>query len=332
MKILITGGAGFIGSELSLKLVKLGHSVYVIDKLSPQIHGSNPVESELYKKIEGKVFFKKADLSVEESWYLLEREFDVIFHLASETGTFQSMSNSSSHIINNILPTTILGDLLYRGVIKCNHIVFSSSRSVYGESDSVGSKESDSLHPKSVYAITKKTQEEIFFNSFSEQKISCLRLQNVYGNGQSLKNPYTGVLSIFSNAILHGKDITLFSDGKMTRDFVHISDVVDSFVLMLDREGFQKEIYNVGSADSVTILHLATRLKDIYESDIDININGQELSGDVRNCFANIDKISELGFEPKVSFEEGINEFANWVKSLKNIEYNNYEEVISSYR
>ena len=329
MKILITGGAGFIGSELSLKLVSLGHKVYVIDKLSPQIHGE---DSDLYKKIEGKVFFKKADLSLKESWLLPEKEFDAIIHLASETGTFQSMSNSSSHVINNILPTTILGDLLYQGVLKCDHVIFASSRSVYGESKPDGSKESDDLNPKSIYAITKKTQEEILFNSFKEQKVSCLRLQNVYGNGQSLKNPYTGVLSIFSNAILHEKDISLFSDGLMTRDFVHISDVVDAFVLMLNREGNQKEIYNVGSGDSVTILQLSNKLKNIYKSDIKINITGQELSGDVRNCFANIGKISEIGFKPKVSFNQGILGFAIWVKSLDFIEYNNYEEVVLSYR
>lgn len=329
MKILITGGAGFIGSELSLKLVSLGHIVYVIDKLTPQIHGE---DSDLYKKIEGKVFFKKADLSLEESWILPEREFDAIIHLASETGTFQSMSNSSSHIINNILPTTILNDLLNREVIKCDHIIFASSRSVYGESkEGFGSREVDILKPKSVYAITKRTQEDILFNSFENQKVSCLRLQNVYGNGQSLKNPYTGVLSIFSNAILHGKDISIFSDGKMTRDFVHISDVIDAFVLMLDREGKQKEIYNVGSGDSVTILYLANKLKEIYQSDIDIIITGKELSGDVRNCYANIERISKIGFEPKVSFDQGVSDFAKWVLSLENIEYNNYEEVISSY-
>lgn len=331
MKILVTGGAGFIGANLCLKLLNLGHEVIVIDNLSPQIHSADPQQSYTYQMIEGKVDFYQQDVSTFEGWKTNHTFYDAIFHLASETGTFQSMNNSYLHVNNNIVPTSILNDLLIAGKIICPNIIFSSSRSVYGESPVEGSKESDQLSPQSVYAITKASQEAMLMNSFPECRVSCLRLQNVYGVGQSLSNPYTGILSIFSNAIKNDMQIEIFSDGMMTRDFVYVDDVVDAFVLMLDRKGKQKEIYNVGSGRSITVLEVAKTLIELYGKETDIHINGKEILGDVRNCYANLEKIRKINYNPQYDFREGVSKFTNWVEQMGNLDKLPYQDVIDNY-
>lgn len=340
MKILVTGGAGFIGSNLCAKLIADGHEVSVIDNLHPQVHGNKPEEESItYNVINGRVRFVKEDVCDIFSWSeFYNEEFDVIVHLAAETGTGQSMLDAYGYCKTNICSLALLNDIILRKKISAKKIILASSRSVYGDANldnfdlPIATKETDSLNPKSIYAITKLTQEQLLFSGFGDIPVIALRFQNVYGPGQSLKNPYTGILSIFSTAIKNGKDIQLFDDGLMSRDFVYIDDVVDSILLCMKNEDANGHIFNVGSGVKTTVLKVAQTLKEKYKSDVNIKITGEKMKGDIRHNFADISKIKLLGFEPKFDFESGIQKFVDWVESSGNPEDNGYENSVDELR
>ena len=361
MNILVTGGAGFIGTHLCKRLVSDGHRVFVVDNMSPQIHGNkrSEIADLVYHFVNGDATNRQ---TFKTQGILKQTEFDAIVCLAAETGTGQSMFEAQKYCNTNIGTVAFLNDLLIDGKtkvlnsfvhkeqdgiesimymddpIKSKKVVLASSRAVYGEASldlegkPVATKETDEKEPKSIYAITKLTQEQILFAGFDNIPVCALRFQNVYGPGQSLKNPYTGILSIFSTAIKNGKDIQIFGDGMMTRDFVYIDDVVDSIILAINKEEANGQVFNVGSGVPTTILKVAETLKKKYNSNININITGEKMKGDIRHNFADISKIREIGFEPKVSFEEGIEKFVNWVNSLGDLSYNGYEESIEDFR
>jgi len=332
MKILVTGGAGFIGSNLCAKLLADGHEVSVIDNFSPQVHGYNP------KPLDERIELVNGDVSDIISWgAFFGKEFDCIICLAAETGTGQSMFKSLSYCRTNINSIALLNDLILGGEIISKKIILASSRSVYGDAITdnfdlpIATKETDKLDPKSIYAITKLTQEQLLRNGFKNTPFTILRFQNVYGPGQSLKNPYTGILSIFSTAIKNGKEIQVFDDGLMSRDFVYIDDVVDSILLCINNSESDGHIFNVGSGVRTTVLKVAQTLKEQYKSDVNINITGEKMKGDIRHNFADISKIKMIGFEPKIDFNIGIQNFVNWVNS-NDIQYNNYENSIEELR
>jgi len=333
MKILITGGAGFIGSNLCARLLADGHDISVIDNFSPQVHGDNP------KQLDDRIRLIKGNVTDYSSWMeFFEEEIDCIVCLAAETGTGQSMFESLSYCDTNICSIALLNDLILKGKIITKKIILASSRSVYGEAiidglySPIAAKETDKLDPKSIYAITKLTQEQLLRTGFGSIPFTILRLQNVYGPGQSLKNPYTGILSIFSTAIKNNKDIQVFDDGLMSRDFVYIDDVVDSILLCINNPESDGHIFNVGSGIRTTVLKVAKTLKEKYNSNININITGEKMKGDIRHNFADISKIKMIGFEPKTDFNTGIENFVNWVNSNEDIQYNNYENSIEELR
>lgn len=337
MNILVTGGAGFIGSNLCQKLYSLGHELTIIDCLLPQVHGQNPeVESESYIKTKNLGEFIIGNVE-DISSYPKNKNYDVIVCLAAETGTGQSMMSSKKHCDSNIGSICVLNDLIVNGDISCKKIILSSSRSVYGDADldtygnPIPTKETDRIDPKSIYAITKYTQEQILLKGFENISKCILRFQNVYGPGQSLKNPYTGIISIFSTAIKNNKDIQVFDDGKMSRDFVYIDDVVDSIILSIENETINNEILNVGSGISTTVYQVADKLKEKFKSKINIKITGEKLVGDIRHNLADISKIKEFGFQPKVTFEKGIENFIKWVIN-KDIDDNDYEKSLNNFR
>jgi len=340
MKILVTGGAGFIGSNLCVRLIADGHEVFVIDNLHPQIHGNNAEEESItYNTIKGKVRFVKEDVCDVFCWAeFCNQDFDVIIHLAAETGTGQSMFNAYGYCKTNICSLALLNDIILRKKINAKKIILASSRSVYGDANldnfnlPIATKETDKLDPKSIYAITKLTQEQLLFSGFGDIPTTALRFQNVYGPGQSLKNPYTGILSIFSTAIKNNKDIQVFDDGLMSRDFVYIDDVVDSILLSINNPESDGHIFNVGSGVRTTVLKVAQTLKEKYNSDVKINVTGEKMKGDIRHNFADISKIKMIGFEPKIDFDTGIQIFVNWVNSNNDIQYNNYENSVDELR
>jgi dTDP-L-rhamnose 4-epimerase len=337
MKILITGGAGFIGSNLCVKLCELGHEIHVIDNLAEQVHGDIKT-SYSYNLIKNKVNFLNYDVSNSLVWDFLSGSFyDIIICLAAETGTGQSMYQAYNCYKTNVDSLAILNDAIISNKIKTNKIILASSRAVYGDAicdifgEPKASLEKDEVNPFSIYASSKYAQEQIIKVGFKNVPFVILRFQNVYGNGQSLNNPYTGIISIFSNAIKNNKNINIFEDGMMSRDFVHVFDVVDSILLSCEQD-IKNQIFNVGSGERITVLEVAQKLKELYKSDVKIEITGEKRVGDIRHNFADISKIKSIGYLPKINFENGLKMFKLWVDNYHNLSYNNYHSSLDELR
>lgn len=353
MKILITGGAGFIGSSLALALIAKGHELTVLDNLSQQIHGDHPeTVSELYNKIAHKVIFIKGDVTNKHDWQIAIADNEVIVHLAAETGTGQSMYQIKKYTDVNMGGTALMLDLLANTKHQVKKIIIASSRAIYGEGKYFGEKagfvyplsrknedmlagnfevtykdnieplqlcatdEESKIHPTSVYGITKQNQEQMVMTVCPTLNIApvAFRYQNVYGPGQSLKNPYTGILSIFSTLIKNSKPISIFEDGKESRDFVFITDVVDATIAGIESPLANNQVFNVGTGVATTVLEVATTLVKSYGANSPVTVTGNFRLGDIRHNYADMSKIKRmLGFVPKISFEEGIHQFTKWV-------------------
>lgn len=370
--ILITGGAGFIGSNLALALIGKGYKVTVLDNLSPQIHGKNAEENSfLFSKIKNRVTFIKGCVTSKEDWKKALLEQDAIVHLAAETGTGQSMYEIEKYTTVNIGGTAIMLDLLANNPHGVKKVVIASSRSIYGEGkywseelsaavypkhrtdeymasndfevkyvglskplQLMATDEESKIHPSSVYGITKQNQEQMIMTVCPTIGIApvAFRYQNVYGPGQSLSNPYTGILSIFSTLIKNGKDINIFEDGKETRDFVFIDDVVAATILGLEKSEADGGVFNVGTGEATDVITVASELIKNYGSDTKVNITGNYRLGDIRHNYADLTKITSLlGFTPKYIFETGIKKFTDWVLTQE-IEESRYEESIAEMK
>ncbi|WP_226064005.1 NAD-dependent epimerase/dehydratase family protein [Kaistella polysaccharea] len=368
--ILITGGAGFIGSNLALKLISKGYTVTVLDNLSPQIHGENPTEnSPLFLSIKDHVKLIYGTVTNIEDWKKALEGQDAIIHYAAETGTGQSMYEVQKYVDVNITGTSLMLDLLVNGSYKIKKVIVASSRSIYGEGKYISKElgavypkhriskdmdqkdfepnypnssaltlvatdEDSKIHPSSVYGITKQNQEQMVLTVCPTIGIAgvAFRYQNVYGPGQSLKNPYTGILSIFSTQIKNGNAITIFEDGKESRDFVFIDDVVEATILGLEKEEANNEVFNVGTGVAIDVMSVAKGLSKNYGIDVPIAISGNYRLGDIRHNFADLAKIkSFLGFEPKVSFEEGLKKFTDWVNTQE-IQEDKYEQSMEEMK
>jgi dTDP-L-rhamnose 4-epimerase len=194
--------------------------------------------------------------------------------------------------------------------------------------------EESKIHPSSIYGVTKQVQEQMFMITGKSLNIDAvaLRFQNVYGAGQSLSNPYTGILSIFSTRILNGNDINIFEDGKESRDFVYIDDVIDSIVLSITHPAAAGKVYNVGTGIQIDVNTVAKTLVDIYESSSKITISGNYRVGDIRHNYADLSKIkNDLSFSPKVSFDLGMKLFTSWVRE-QSIQEDLYDNSIKEMR
>ncbi|MBK6339893.1 MAG: NAD-dependent epimerase/dehydratase family protein [Bacteroidetes bacterium] len=369
-KILITGGAGFIGSTLSLELLKKGYEITILDNLSPQIHG-DPETSFLYNRIKDKVNFIHGDVRNRYDWELALKGQEYIVHLAAETGTGQSMYEIQRYMDVNVSGTGIMLDLIANHKNAIKKVVIASSRSIYGEGkywnntlqkavyplqrdekdmlngdfnpkcpetgedvDLMATDESSKIHPNSIYGLTKYNQEQAVLIACKSLNIPAVafRYQNVYGPGQSLKNPYTGILSIFSTRIRNGNGLNIFEDGLESRDFVYIDDVVNATILGLENETVESDYFNVGLGKPITVLEVAKALEKNYNTTVNIEISGQFRIGDIRHNFADLTKVkAKLGFEPSVSFDEGIMRFVNWVKGQE-IGEDNYENSLKEMK
>lgn len=368
--VLITGGAGFIGSNLALKLIEKGYQVTVLDNLSPQIHGDNPTEtSPLYLSIKDKVKFIHGTVTSKSDWEEALKDQDAIVHYAAETGTGQSMYEVEKYVDVNINGTALMLNLLVNGSYNVKKIVVASSRSIYGEGKYiskelgavyptqresihmdqgdfevkypnssaltlVGTDEESKIHPSSVYGITKQNQEQMVLTVCPTVGIAgvAFRYQNVYGPGQSLKNPYTGILSIFSTQIKNGNNINIFEDGLESRDFVYIDDVVDATILGLEKEEANNQVFNVGTGVATNVLTVANELVKNYGIDVSINVSGNYRLGDIRHNYADLTKINRLlGFNTKVSFEAGLKNFAEWVNTQE-VQEDKYQKSIDEMK
>ena len=367
--VLITGGAGFIGRNLASYLISRGDRVRILDNFNSQIHDINSSKSipkiiEIFKgDIQDKDIVQKALDGVTQ-----------IVHYAAETGTGQSMYEIEKYFSVNIQGTANLINCIQndsKSTLKS--IIVASSRSIYGEGlyccDEHGyfypvnnrgtskvseghydflcpncnrrmtflpTPETAALNPQSFYAVTKLTQEKSKLLLAKNKGINgfALRYQNVYGPGQSLKNPYTGILAIFSTLARQNLPINIFEDGKESRDFIYIDDVVESTVRCLEYKDFFIGSLNVGFGKSEAVLNVANKIKSYYGSKSEITVTGDYRKGDIRHNVADITQLKKLlNFTPLVSFDEGLLFFLSWVdkqpiyelpyvKSIKELESN----------
>jgi dTDP-L-rhamnose 4-epimerase len=370
-KILITGGAGFIGSGLALYLIGQGYVVTVLDNLSEQIHGADPEKgSPLYRSIKDKVRFIKGTVTSRSDWETAIADNEVIVHLAAETGTGQSMYQIEHYANVNIGGTALMLDILANQQTAVKKVVIASSRAIYGEGkyiskelgavypkhriaadmdkgqfevtypgvqgslELVATDEESKIHPSSVYGITKQNQEQMVMTVCPTLGIApvAFRYQNVYGPGQSLTNPYTGILSIFSTLVLNNKPVNIFEDGKESRDFVFISDVIRATFLGIEKEEANGQVFNVGTGIPTTVQEVAEGLIRLYDKQVPVTVSGNYRLGDIRHNYADMKKIEQLlGFRPAVSFEEGLRQFTEWVKAQE-VKASRYEESIAEMK
>ena len=354
-RILITGGAGFIGSHLALRLLKLDYRVTVLDNLSTQIHGERPEQSALYRSIADRVNFIRGDVTCRKDLELAISGQNIIVHFAADTGTGQSMYQIDRYTRVNIGGTSLLLDILANMRHDVTRVVLASSRAVYGEGKYLSKEfgvvypkhrsasdmtagdfavkypgclepltptatdEESKLHPSSVYGITKQAQEQLVMTVCPSIGIApvVLRYQNVYGPGQSLSNPYTGILSIFSNLIMGGKPINVFEDGTESRDFVFVDDTVEATVLAIVRKEAAGEVFNVGSGEPISVLAVANKLLEKLSGRSAVTVTGNFRIGDIRHNYADLKKVRTLlGFSPAYSFDSGLSKFCEWAHSV----------------
>ena len=349
-KILITGGAGFIGSHLADELLEKGYSVRVLDNLSEQVHGKNCKRPEyLNPDVELIVGDVRNARQVREA---LEG-VDAVYHYAAMVGVGQSMYEIKDYTdVNNIGTAVLLEALAKKPVEK---LIVASSMSIYGEGlykDKNGNvrsgqerklnqlkagrwelsdKEGNELTPyptpetkmpqlSSVYALSKYDQERLCLMIGKAYNIPtvALRFFNVYGTRQALSNPYTGVLAIFASRLLNDNSPLIFEDGKQKRDFVSVLDIARASRLALETPEAADEVFNIGSGNSYTINEIAEKLAAILGKEIKASITGKYRVGDIRHCYSDISKAKAiLNYEPQITLEDGLMELSLWLKDQK---------------
>lgn len=370
-RVLITGGAGFIGSHIAIKLIENGYEVTVLDSLLEQIHGTDPeITSPLYCSIKDKVRFIKGDVCDKALLELGLDDADYVIHLAAETGTGQSMYEIKRYIDVNIGGTALLLDILTNSKNHVKRVVVAESRAIYGEGKYhcekcgdvypterkdddmakgdfechcpkcggkvklVATTEDSAIHPSSVYGIGKQVQGQLVHlicKNIGIESVS-FRYQNVYGPGQSLTNPYTGILSIFSNRIKSHKGINIFEDGKETRDFVYIDDVVDATIAGMEVPEANGHVFNIGTGKATDVLTVAQTLCKHYGIEVPLNVSGNYRLCDIRHNHADITLAKKiLGFEPKWTFDAGIKQFTDWV-NRQELQTDNYEASLEEMK
>jgi dTDP-L-rhamnose 4-epimerase len=352
LNVLVTGGAGFVGSHLVDALVEKGHRVRILDSIVEQVHGGK-IPEYLNRNAE----FIRADVCDADAVAKALNGIDVVYHQAAEVGVAQSMYEIVRYVKANALGTAVL----LQEIIKCpdqfKKLVVASSMSIYGEGaymcancadthypqlrtneqldahewefacekcggalKPIGTTEEKTLFPTSVYAVSKQDQEQYCLSVGRAYKIPtvALRYFNVYGTRQALSNPYTGVCAIFSSRLMNDARCVIFEDGGQTRDFVHVSDVVQANLLALETDKADSTAINVGTGRPISVGEISQMLATGLGKNIEPDFPGKYREGDIRHCVADITKARTLlGFEPKVNLEEGLTALLNWVKDQR---------------
>lgn len=352
-RVLVTGGAGFIGSHLVDTLFEKGYFVRVYDNLEPQVHGKSQNIPDYFNK---EVELIKGDVRDREKLKKAINNIDVVFHLAASVGVAQSMYEIAKYTESNTMGGATLLDLIANEKHNIRKVVVASSMSVYGEGayscnncgkaypkirsleqfkrndwemkcpncnvdvKPIPTDEDKPLFPTSIYAVSKRDHEEMFLIIGKAYQIPtvALRFFNVYGPRQALSNPYTGVAAIFSSRIINNNPPIIFEDGNQARDFVHVSDIVQACILAIEKSEGDYQVFNVGTGRKLSVLDVANVLMDKLSFKGEPQIVNRFREGDIRHCYADISLIEKvLGYGPKVKFEDGIIDLVNWVKLQK---------------
>jgi dTDP-L-rhamnose 4-epimerase len=350
-RILITGGAGFVGSHLADALLKRRHEVRIFDNLTPQVHPSG-----LPDYLAGEVNLVEGDLRDFDAVRDAIRDIDVIFHFGAAVGVGQSMYEIAHYMGANTMGTANLLQAVLDAEIKVEKIIVASSMSIYGEGKylcvqcgevtpsersqpqlkekrwepvcpncgqelaPVPTDESKPLQCSSYYALSKKDQEEmvLMFGRTYGLPTVALRFFNIYGTRQALSNPYTGVAAIFAARLLNGRAPLVFEDGRQMRDFVSVHDIVQANLLAMERDSADGLALNVASGEPVNVREVASTLAGALGVDVKPELTGKYRAGDIRHCFADISASRKhLGYEPKVKFADGIRELVNWLREQR---------------
>ncbi|MGZ4789748.1 MAG: NAD-dependent epimerase/dehydratase family protein [Terriglobales bacterium] len=350
-RILITGGAGFVGSHLADALLKEGHEVRVFDNLTPQVHTNG-----LPSYLAGEVNFVHGDLRDLDAVRDAVRDADVIYHFGAAVGVGQSMYEIAHYMGVNTAGTANLLQALLDKDVKVEKLIVASSMSIYGEGKylcvqcgevapsertpqqlkfkkwdpecpkcgrdlaPVPTDESKPLNVSSYYALSKKDQEQmvLLFGRTYGLPTVALRFFNIYGTRQALSNPYTGVAAIFASRLLNERPPLVFEDGNQMRDFVSVHDIVQANLLAMARKEANGMALNIGSGDPISVREVASALATALGVDIEPELTGKYRAGDIRHCFADITEARKvLGYEPKVKFNDGVRELVDWLREQR---------------
>jgi len=349
--VLIVGGCGFVGSHTADALLELGHRVTIFDNLCCQVHGG---EFPTYVSPEAE--FIDGDVRDLASLSAAVHGRDVIYNLAAAVGVGQSMYEIAAYTATNIQGTANLLQAILDTKSLPEKIIVASSMSIYGEgrylcpscgdiapeprsaaqlknknwetrcpqcgvtAQPAATDETKPLHCTSIYALSKKAQEEmtLVFGRTYDIPTVALRYFNIYGSRQALSNPYTGVAAIFASRLMNGKSPVMFEDGFQLRDFVNVQDVVRANLLAMSGRGGDGMALNVGSGEPVSIRQIATEIASMFGLCVPMEISGRYRAGDIRHCYADISKVSQtLGYRPRVALREGMTELVEWLRSQR---------------
>ncbi len=349
MNILVTGGAGFIGSHLTDALLERGHHVIVLDALVPQVHGDVTTPRYLAPDAE----FLRGDVRDENAWRRALTRADAVIHLAAAVGVGQSMYEITRYVDANTHGTARLWQILAHEKTRVQKVIVASSMSIYGEGAYACAQhgrvtptlrpleqlrardwelhcptcgavlvplltpEDKPLAPTSTYAITKRDQEELSLTLGRAYDMPCIafRFFNVYGSRQALSNPYTGAIALFGTRLKNGHPPLVYEDGMQTRDFIHVSDIVRALIAALDSARGDGRAFNVGTGQPRTILEIAQQLARVMNIDLAPNVTQQFRAGDIRHCAADTTQLrATYELPPPRSFEEGVREWWKWAE------------------
>lgn len=344
--ILVTGGAGFIGSHLVDALIDAGHKVRILDSLVEQVHGATPPDH-----INPNAEFIHGDVCDPHAVQMALEDVEVVYHQAAEVGVGQSMYEIVRYVKTNDLGTAVLLEEMIKRPTQFKKLIVASSMSIYGEGayrnprtgenvypqlrpdaqlaahdwelrdgdtelEPTRTPETKPLFPTSVYAVSKQDQEQYCLSVGRAYKIPTVafRYFNVYGTRQALSNPYTGVCAIFSSRLMNDQAPTIFEDGEQSRDFVNVKDIVRANLLALETDGGDYQAINVGTGRATSVKQIAELLAKGLGKDIAPDIVAKYREGDIRHCVADISKARKLlGYEPSVTLEDGLAELLDWL-------------------
>jgi dTDP-L-rhamnose 4-epimerase len=351
-RILITGGAGFVGSHLADGLLHAGHSVRILDDLAAQVHPSGPPD---YLAANAELI--RGDVRDPNRLKEVLAGVDVVYHFAATVGVGQSMYEISRYMSVNTQGTAELLQAILDSKTSIEKFIVASSMSIYGEGryacslcerrsappvrsleqlkagkweltcDLCGgvlkplpTEETKPSEINSIYALSKRDQEELclIFGRTYGLPVTALRFFNIYGTRQALSNPYTGVAAIFASRLLNGEPPLVFEDGQQMRDFVSVHDIVRANMLAMQRSESDGQVINIGSGRAISICRVAQLLSNCLGVDIEPIITQKYRAGDIRHCYADLSKARALlGYEPQVTHEQGFRELADWLSGQK---------------